>query len=48
VVVVTDYSDQDFLVFTQSGPQSDIPESLANGNYAATPDIPVLQYVLTL
>ena len=42
VVAATDYSDLDFLVFTRSGPESDIPRVPAEVSDAASPDVPLL------
>ena len=43
-----DYSDLDFLVFTQPGPQSDIPRVPVKVSEAATVAVHAQQSVLTL
>jgi len=46
VDAIVDHADQNFLVFTQPGPQLAVPDIHVNGNYAATPGISVfLGYV---
>ena len=48
MVAATDYSALDFLVFTQSGPQSDIPRVLGKVSVAAETAVPIRQSVLLI